>query len=654
VISRTEGVAAVARRRRPTWHSLAPTLSPLTVRAVRTGAVPMALAVVTFLVFSPALMNGFVEWDDQVNLTENPEFRGLGKAQLTYFFTTVLMGHYIPLTWLTFGLDYIVWGMNPTGYHLSNLIIYAANTAVLYFVALRLLAKSTTLAGATLRLGAIAATLFFVLHPLRAESVAWVTERRDVLSGFFFLLTILTYLRMADASGTRRRWLLAGAVGCYFLALASKASVMVLPAMLILLDVYPLRRLGGRPREWVSAAARAVWIEKIPFVILGIGGAAVTYYAQNASTFITSLERYPLTARIAMMFYSLWFYASKTLVPQGLSPLYELPAKVDLFHWRFFLPALAVSALTAALVALRRRWPAGLTVWACYAIGLGPVIGIVHSGHQLTNDRYSYLPGFGLALLFGGVAGAVAQAAAAGTIRASVARAAAVVGVVWLAGLSVLTFYQVQVWRDTDTLWRFALEAEPDCSICHGNLGVYLSNKDKGISLGNKVYISLAREHLELTLKLRPDQTKAHLHLGYIFVASGDFPRALEAYTTYLKGYPNDPDGLSNIGATLLNLHRTKDALGYLERALRIKPTHAGANTNLGFAVLELGRPAEAIERFRRAIRLKPEMPQPWAGLVRANLELGQPVAARTAHGILGMLDARLAASIGPRLLTTW
>ena len=645
MISRTEGAAAVARRRRPTRHSLAPTLSPLTVRAVRAGAVPMALAVVTFLVFSPALMNGFVEWDDQVNLTENLEFRGLGKAQLTYFFTTVLMGHYIPLTWLTFGLDYILWGMNPTGYHLSSLIIYAANTAVLYFVALRLLAKSTTLAGATLRLGAIAATLFFVLHPLRAESVAWATERRDVLSGFFFLLTILTYLRMADASGTRRRRLLAGAVGCYFLALASKASVMVLPAVLILLDVYPLRRLGGRPREWVSAAARAVWIEKIPFVILGIGGAAVTYYAQNASTFITSLERYPLTARIGMMFYSLWFYASKTLVPQGLSPLYELPAKVDPFHWRFFLPAIAVSALTVALVALRRRWPAGLTVWAYYTIGLGPVIGIVHSGHQLTHDRYSYLPGFGLALLFGGVAGAVAQAAAAGTIRASVARAAAVVGVVWLAGLSLLTFSQVQVWRDTDTLWRFALEAEPDCSLCHGNLGVYLSNKG---------YTALAREHLELMVRLRPDQAKAHFHLGNIFVASGDFPRAVEAYQSYLKHYPNDPDGFSNLGATLLNLHQAKDALGYLERAVRVKPSHAHANTNLGFAVSELGRPAEAIEHFRRAIRLKPEAPQPWAGLVRVNLELGQPVAARTAYGILGMLDARLAASIGPRLLTTW
>jgi len=273
------------------------------------------------------------------------------------------------------------------------------------------------------------------------------------------------------------------------------------------------------------------------------------------------------------------------------------------------------------------------------------VIGIIHSGHQLTHDRYSYLPGFGLALLIGGIVGTTARLAAAGTIRRAVARAAAVVGVAWLAGLSILTFHQVQVWRDTDTLWRFALEAEPDCTICHGNLGVYL---------GNKGYTTLAREHFEITLKLRPDQAKAHHHLGYIFVASGDFPRAIEAYTIYLKRYPNDPDGLSNIGAALMNLRQMNAALGHLERAVRVKPSHVHANTNLGFVASELGRPAEALEHFRRAVKLKPEMPQPWAGLVKANLELGQRDAARTAFGILGMLEPRLAASIGPALLTTW
>src|SRR2546426_2370152 len=290
--------------------------TPATTRphAARVGAwaladwlIPLALALVTFAVFSPALSNNFVDWDDQINLTGNEEYRGLGTAQLKYFFTTVLMGHYIPLTWLTFGLDYVQWGMNPTGYHLTSLLLYAANAAVLYLVSLRLLARATTLAGLPLRLGAVAATLFFALHPLRAESVAWVTERRDVLSGLFFLLTILAYLRMRDASGPRRYWLLAASAGAYVLALASKGSVMVLPAMLLLLDIYPLRQLSRR-----------TLIEKIPFVVLGIAGAAAAYWAQNANAFITPLQRYPLTARIGMTCYSLWFYLSKTVLPTGL------------------------------------------------------------------------------------------------------------------------------------------------------------------------------------------------------------------------------------------------------------------------------------------------------------------------------------------------
>jgi len=271
MISGTEpkSAAAVARDPQPTTRSLA---SRIGVWAVGDWLILSALALVTFAVFSPALSNDFVEWDDQMNLTGNEQYRGLGPTQLKYFFTTVLLGHYIPMTWLTFGLDYVLWGMKPVGYHLTSLLLYAANAAVLYLVASRMLARATTLAGIPLRLGAVAATLFFTLHPLRAESVAWVTERRDVLSGLFFLLTILTYVKTCEASGRRRSWLLAGSAGFYVLALASKGSVMILPALLLVLDIYPLRQLGRR-----------TLIEKIPFVLLGVAGAAATYYAQNAT-----------------------------------------------------------------------------------------------------------------------------------------------------------------------------------------------------------------------------------------------------------------------------------------------------------------------------------------------------------------------------------
>jgi len=616
-------------------------------RLLRVWMIPLALPVVTFLVFLPALWNGFVAWDDQVNLYENPAYRGLTWPHIRWMFSNVTMGHWIPVTWLTFGLDYVLWEMRPIGYHLTSLLIFAANAPVFYFVALRLLRRSTSFGEGALRLSAVTATLVFALHPLRAESVAWATERRDVLSGLFFLLTVLMYLKAHDESGTRRRWLLAGAVGMYVLALLSKASVMVLPAALIVLDVYPLRRLGGRWREWVAPAARAVWVEKIPFVVLGVAGAAVGYYAQNTNSFITPLERYPMTARPAMVFYSLWFYLEKTIVPRGLSPLYELPVRVGLLDRQFLLPALAVTAITATVVLLRRRWPAGLAAWVYYAIALGPVIGIVHSGHQLTCDRYSYLPTIGFALIIGAAAGAVVRAGAAGVLRPSLAKAVIGLMVVWLGALAYLSARQVQIWRDTESLWRYAVEVEPDCSICHGNVGTQL------MGLGYQ-YHQLAMDEFERVRALRPESKKVNFYVGHVYAMRGDFSSAVDNFQQYVVQHPNDVEGLYNLAANLVNVGRPREAVEPLERALKLKPRHAGSHISLGFAYLGLGDSARAKALFREAIALQYDAPQAWSGLARANLETGDIDAAHNAVGLLGQLDPKLAARIGPFFVPTW
>ncbi|HYS17175.1 MAG TPA: tetratricopeptide repeat protein [Candidatus Binatia bacterium] len=636
---------AVGASARPIEPPLSAFRDGLSARLLSPRLIPLALALVSFLVFLPALWNGFVEWDDQLNLYENPEYRGLTWPQIRWMFTSILMGHWIPLTWLTFGLDYVLWDMNPAGYHLTSLVIFAANAPVFYFVALRLLRHATGFGESALRLSAIVATLFFAIHPLRAESVGWATERRDVLSGLFFLLTLLMYLKALHAHEKRRGWLLAASVGMFALGLVSKASVMVLPLALVVLDVYPLRRLGGRWREWTRAPARAVWLEKIPFFVLGAAGGAVTYYAQNANMFITPLERYPLSARPAMVFYSLWFYLAKTVVPRGLSPLYELPARVSLIDGQFLLPALAVTAITATVIVLRRRWPAGLAVWAYYAIALGPVIGIVHSGHQLTNDRYSYLPGLGFALVVGAAAGAAVRAAAAGKLRSSLAGALAGLGIVWFCGLAYLSAQQVQIWRDTENLWRYALEADPNCAICRGNLGVLLSNQG---------HLALARADFERVLALRPDYLKAHHHIGYTYALIGDFPRAIEHFSLFSRRYPNDVDGLNNLGAALLNNKRVPEALEVLRRAMKIKPRHVLSHVNLGYAYADLGQPSEARRMFRQAITLKYDTPQAWFGLARVFFESNETGSARTAWGILGQLDAKLAGRIGPAFLQTW
>ena len=231
--------------------------------------VPVLIAVLTGAAFFPALENGFVDWDDEKTLLDNPNYRGLGWDQLRWMFTTFYMGHYQPLSWMTFGLDYLLWGIDPFGYHLTNLLLHTANAVLFYFLTLRLLSlPARAVPGEfALQVAAGFAALVFALHPLRVESVAWVTERRDVLSAFFLLWTILCYLRAtAGAEGDSARWRwLSAAVIVYGLSLLSKAGGITLPVVLLVLDVYPLRRLGVEAGKWFGPAARQVWWEKVPF-----------------------------------------------------------------------------------------------------------------------------------------------------------------------------------------------------------------------------------------------------------------------------------------------------------------------------------------------------------------------------------------------------
>jgi len=223
---------------------------------------PSLVALITFVVFSPALRNGFVNWDDLETLVENENFRGLSLSHLRWMFTTFHLGHYQPLSWLTFSLDYLLWGMNAFGYHLTNILFHSANAVLFYFLTLRLLAVAAPTSKITLlKLGAGFSALLFAIHPLRVESVAWATERRDVLSAFFLLLTVLCYLKAASSEMNHkgaRPWMIMS-TALYVLSLLAKATGMTLPLVLLLLDVYPLGRLGGA-RRWFGVDARRVWL----------------------------------------------------------------------------------------------------------------------------------------------------------------------------------------------------------------------------------------------------------------------------------------------------------------------------------------------------------------------------------------------------------
>src|SRR5438876_3980700 len=414
--------------------------------------VPVLIALVTVAAFLPTLQNQFVNWDDDENFLDNPHYRGLGWTQLRWMWTTFHLGHYIPLTWMTFGLDYRLWGMNPFGYHLTSLLLHAANAVVFFFVVRRILALALpgpSERGHALAVSAGFAALVFAIHPLRVESVAWATERRDVLSGLFYLSAILVYLRACER-GERGRWYW-GAVALFGCALLSKSMVVNLPVVLLILDVYPLRRLGGSIGWW-SAPARRVYGEKIPFVLLAAAASAIAVMAQSSVHAAVSLAQLSALDRLAVAAYGLSFYLWKTIVPLNLSPLYELRPPVNPGATPFILSYGVILAISAIVLALRRRVPGLLAAWVVYVVVLLPVLGIFQSGPQIAADRYTYLAGLGWALLAG-----------AGLLSASRRYPLLTTGlaVFLLLGLGTLTWNQVHVWHDSEKLWVHALAVEP-------------------------------------------------------------------------------------------------------------------------------------------------------------------------------------------------
>src|SRR5438093_1896444 len=432
--------------------------------------VPVVIALITCAAFLPTLQNQFVNLDDNDNFLDSPHYRGLAWTHLRWMWTTH-QGHYIPLTWMTLGLDYLLWGMNPVGYHLTSLLLHAANAGVFFFVVRRILTQalpSLSERGHALAVSAGFAALVFAIHPLRVESVAWVTERRDVLSGLFYLSAILMYLRACEGEERGRRWY-SLAVATFVLALLSKSMVVNLPIVLLILDVYPLRRLGGAIGWW-SEPARRVYVEKIPFVLLAAAASAIAVMAQSSVHAAASLAQLSLPGRLVVSAYGLGFYLWKMVVPVNLSPLYELPRTMDPVAPPFILSYALVLAITAIVLALRRPVPGLPAAWVAYVVVLLPVLGILQSGPQIAADRSTYLAGLGWAILAG-----------AGLLSCWRTKRFLIPGcaVCVVVGLGVLTWDQVQVWHDSGKLWTHALAIDPNSYTAQNNLGIVLAEQGR-------------------------------------------------------------------------------------------------------------------------------------------------------------------------------
>jgi tetratricopeptide (TPR) repeat protein len=577
---------------------------------------PLLIALVTFVAFLPGLQGEFLSWDDERNFLNNPHYRGLGLTQLRWMWSTFLLGHYVPLSWMTLGLDYTLWGMNPLGYHLTNLLLHAANAIVVYVVARRLLRIS----GLTDSAGPAAlAALLFAVHPLRVESVTWITERRDVLSGLFYSLSLLAYFHPERGEGSafhpergegsalgRSYWL---AVFLFICALLSKGTSVSLPAVLLVLNVYPLRRLGGDV-GWSSAAARRVYLELVPFALLA--GAIVVL----SIVALRPPEQLPPAGKLAVSAFSLGFYLLKSFVPIGLSPLYEMPQRVDPFAAPFLAGYVAVIGLVILGWVLRRHWPGAVAAGVVFVLISLPMLGIVQNGPQIAADRYTYHAAPALAML---VAAAIWRL---GSIRL----AAATVIVATLAGL---TWRQTGFWHDSERLWSRVLAMSEESSMAHsGMAGIRFkqnrieegmahslravelapnfaeAHNDVGVGLARQRRLAESFAHYQRAIALKPGYDEAESNWGVASAQLGLLDSAVSHFQRALATNPDNPDAHVNWGNVLVRVGRTDDAIAHYRQALWIRPDHADAEHNWGVALARAGRLSEAIEHFRLALAM--------------------------------------------------
>lgn len=538
------------------------------------------LAVATFFTFLPTLRNGFVTWDDPIILLVNRNYRAIRWENLRWMFTTLYANQYHPLTWLSYALDYQLWGIDwPQGYHLTSLCLHILNAVVFFFLARELLVlahrpQTNNVAGGSgghagavaahekhLAVGAAVAALFFALHPLRVETVAWATERRGVLCATLYLLALLTYMKSrAPADVTpggspdkTSAWYLSS-VAFAAAALLSKSMAVSIPFVLLILDVYPLQRLGGAA-GWFGPAARRVWAEKAPFFLIALAGTIIAPVAQGEV--IAPLRERGIMARLANMAYAAILYLRQTLFPLHLSPFYRYRQDLTPFALSYVLSGMEVVAISALTWAMRPRWPAGLAAWLAYAVMVAPVIGILPLGHHVAADRYTYLPCLPWALLAGVVALRL--------LRPVRTRPLALGGiVVILAAFAVLTWRQTSVWRDGLSLWRQVLVTDPAASQGHNGYGASIHERGRHRA---------AIAHLLRAAELDPEWADVHFNLG-------------------------------NVASELGNLSEAAD---HYRRATALAPDYAAAHNNLGLVLERLGRRREAEECYRKVLALEPD-----------------------------------------------
>jgi tetratricopeptide (TPR) repeat protein len=554
--------------------------------AAKRIAFPVILLAAISLLYAPVRQHAFVNYDDPDYVTANSHVRaGLTADSVRWAFTSTHGANWFPLTWLSHMLDVELFGLDSGRHHLTNVFLHAVSSILLYLTLLRM-------TGARWRAGFVAAA--FALHPLRVESVAWVAERKDVLCGLFWMLALLAYARYVERPGRGRYALLALA---FCGALLSKPMAVTLPAVLLLLDYWPLRR-------------RPAIGEKLPLFALSAAAAVITLLVQGGGGAVATAGELALGSRIANALVSWAVYGIQTLWPAGLAVFY--PFRVPAV-WEA-LAALAGLLAVTAVAARRRELLAG---WLWFLVTLLPVIGLVQVGLQAHADRYTYLPSIGLAIV-------LAWAAPAG--RVSVAVGAAVC-LAW----SAVAWRQLGTWRDSTTLFTRALAVTERNYVAHNNLGVALRDSgqsdaarrhfqaaieirpayaDARSNLGESLLragrLDEAERHIRTAVELLPDLAEARVNLGAVLSRRGQADAAAAEYRRALALNPASAEAHAGLGAVLTDREQWQDAQRELTEAIALRPEYADAHYNLGRFYGLVNRPADAEREFRETLRLRP------------------------------------------------
>lgn len=575
---------------RPLWH-------------VWVAALVLAIAVSA--AFFPVAHLPFISLDDPDYVSDNPHVRaGLTWAGVKWAFTTTHACNWHPLTWFSHMVDTTLFGSGPGGPHSVNLALHVANASLLLVLLQRL-------TGSFWRSACVAA--LFALHPLRVESVAWVSERKDVLSAFFFLLTLYSYTHYVQRQRHRAVWY-AAALALFALGLLSKPMLVTLPCVLLLLDVWPLGRTGF---------FKPLLKEKLPFFALSAASCFATYYAQHQGGAVRTFTGLPFLQRLENACVAYVQYLGLTVFPRDLAIYYPLPT-----HWpvtTLLLALVCLIAVTAIVLKQTATRPFISFGWFWFIGMLVPVIGLIQVGSQSMADRYTYLPSIGLFILLAwGIAELVASYKIAGT------------GLPLVFGLAIVTLgfltrTQLGQWRDSETLFRHTLAITHNNFVAHYNLGSTLLHRGQAdeaieqfektlaihpryaeahVDFGNALLLKQrpqdAIAHYQEAIKLQPRLGNAHYNLGTILLQLGHIDEAIDALTHAATLQPQTALPTLNLGNAFLQKNDYQNAIGCYQKAVALQPDLADAHSNLGFLLMQTGRPAEARTRLESALTIDP------------------------------------------------